>query len=842
MNDPFDMSSLREQLSSLDTAFFSALTKGPDALLAFESQYASLVDVLTQRPVGASVLPYNKVFGLQMVAEAVRDMELFTIGTFSRLVADIDSKPMEALFGDAAYSRSGASCPTYIAHAYRWLLDNIHNPYPCKDEKQAIANASDCDYRQVHLWFSRARSRIGWNKLRKEVFEGRLADMVAAATQVFHGSKSGSTRAPVPQDQQNQFFAIREAAYDLYAHLFNESDTLRVMVSNLRLQTPEARTELSRHGSEMSGVRTRRQRKDPGLQIRELPDQRQNCKRKRGAVGDLFDPGSDVDERPGSGKRTRHAYPTPATTPEPLSRDVSLSPLLDSPVALPHPRKAHVITRVRSTMSENSDACQAPAYPLVAPEVLGHRQSITPPAIIGDLSPDPNRRSTLPSHVNLPDVQVSDEECNLHMSEFGLPAVGVAFRAPGPVREDAEDRRNGEVAQVAFCRTDYTAGVDSPASEPPSAMSSGLTGSSPTKADDLLLDLSSMMTNGIECAPRKRRYGELAPEKRRAVHRPCMVAADIPAGRDQITSVDGDIGSPPTKRRRTLVSSANISSFSGSEDDVMSSSTLAPGCCVQSRIRMRSAKRCTRTRVAGSRLRTGVESPDDPKALLAALQAVEHINGLVSNGGEEDEQREEQATKVEQLTDEDRLGAAPELLPPLHIESFDCSLLSSFTHSRVSSHSEAPRITSATHQAVATPVSVQARFPPLDTSPSCYLEMSTNENYSPCSSGTISPITPADDIQAWGFGETNAYLGMEPGENTLTFDVGVDALADLDLTYLLDDKAFECGSLSSFDLDLPVPLDSNMSYDTFLKNFDGSQPPRVAAPENGLLGPTVAAQ
>jgi hypothetical protein len=69
--------------------------------------------------------------------------------------------------------------------AYRWLLQNIHNPYPSSVQTRIISDVSGTSTAQVEVWFREARDSIGWSKLSHEFFVGSVNATVAAARRVY---------------------------------------------------------------------------------------------------------------------------------------------------------------------------------------------------------------------------------------------------------------------------------------------------------------------------------------------------------------------------------------------------------------------------------------------------------------------------------------------------------------------------------------------------------------------------------------------------------------------------------------------------------------------------------
>lgn len=71
------------------------------------------------------------------------------------------------------------------SHAYRWLMQNIHDPYPNSTQVQIISDVSGASIGQVELSFQEARDSIGWNKLSRDFFAGSVDATVSAARRVY---------------------------------------------------------------------------------------------------------------------------------------------------------------------------------------------------------------------------------------------------------------------------------------------------------------------------------------------------------------------------------------------------------------------------------------------------------------------------------------------------------------------------------------------------------------------------------------------------------------------------------------------------------------------------------
>lgn len=96
--------------------------------------------------------------------------------------------PCHLLFSDPPSS----TIPKILGHqklldsyAYRWLMQNIQDPYPNSVQTRIISDISGTTAAQVELWFKEVRDSIGWSKLSRDFFAGSIKATVAAALRVF---------------------------------------------------------------------------------------------------------------------------------------------------------------------------------------------------------------------------------------------------------------------------------------------------------------------------------------------------------------------------------------------------------------------------------------------------------------------------------------------------------------------------------------------------------------------------------------------------------------------------------------------------------------------------------
>ncbi len=69
--------------------------------------------------------------------------------------------------------------------AYRWLMKNMHNPYPTSTQMQAICCDSMTSVAKAELWFQEVRDSIGWTRLSQDFFRGSIDATITAAKQVY---------------------------------------------------------------------------------------------------------------------------------------------------------------------------------------------------------------------------------------------------------------------------------------------------------------------------------------------------------------------------------------------------------------------------------------------------------------------------------------------------------------------------------------------------------------------------------------------------------------------------------------------------------------------------------
>jgi hypothetical protein len=134
-----------------------------------------------------------------------------------------------------------SSLPPFIEPAYRWLLANIHNPYPSSDTKANIVGSYGCSMNSVAAWFITARRRIGWTTICRKHFNNCRADTVDAASRAL--VKEDPARVLQPAIFHD-FQQMKAAAQELYASTFTKSALAGDLDAVVKDMTEEDRLQL----------------------------------------------------------------------------------------------------------------------------------------------------------------------------------------------------------------------------------------------------------------------------------------------------------------------------------------------------------------------------------------------------------------------------------------------------------------------------------------------------------------------------------------------------------------------------------------------------------------------
>lgn len=219
----------------------SALTKGSDALASYDHCWSTLLKDLSSASLSGNAsdelvsLAHSVAYRISSIASCFLAVESEQEIQTTQLLKDWDTSLREMETPDLSPSHGtvhGASrlpspttpsdhgSPPFLPSAYKWLLDNLHNPYPSAEVKTHIATTSGCSISSINSWFISARRRIGWTSLCRSTFNNCRTDMIDAAYRAF--IKEDSSRRLSSEITQS-FMTIRVAAESLYASTFSKS-------------------------------------------------------------------------------------------------------------------------------------------------------------------------------------------------------------------------------------------------------------------------------------------------------------------------------------------------------------------------------------------------------------------------------------------------------------------------------------------------------------------------------------------------------------------------------------------------------------------------------------------
>ena len=121
---------------------------------------------------------------------------------------------IEGIFASLSLESCRPLSPPVAVSPSRWLLNNLHNPYPPAAVRRAMEESSELGGRPVNEWFARARQRIGWTRLLRDRFNGRRSATIDAAFRAF---VRDHTYSPLDVELSSAFMAVKAHANLVYA-------------------------------------------------------------------------------------------------------------------------------------------------------------------------------------------------------------------------------------------------------------------------------------------------------------------------------------------------------------------------------------------------------------------------------------------------------------------------------------------------------------------------------------------------------------------------------------------------------------------------------------------------
>ncbi|KII94098.1 hypothetical protein PLICRDRAFT_132520 [Plicaturopsis crispa FD-325 SS-3] len=199
-------------------------------------------------------------------------------------------------------------CPPYIASAYKWLVKNLHNPYPTTELKEKIARSSGSSLKTINAWFTSVRRRIGWTKILRKHFNNCRHDMLTAAySYLVEDLSSQSSNKLI----ECEFVQMKLNAEALYAPQFKKSELAGTLDTVLKDLSPEDR-ERQQQAKEMAVFAAQQQKEQERADRRKERALEKATERMR-AASSLPSPASSSREATAEpGESEDDATPPPA--------------------------------------------------------------------------------------------------------------------------------------------------------------------------------------------------------------------------------------------------------------------------------------------------------------------------------------------------------------------------------------------------------------------------------------------------------------------------------------------------------------------------------------------------
>ncbi|KAH0591016.1 Mating-type protein beta1-1 [Termitomyces sp. J132] len=204
-----------------------------DLTTAIESNFLSVSTISTARAFANRVSRWIQTFlDLEVLAEKL--MASLIEETSTVLSTPESSGPPTPLCSSLEHAY-----PLYLQISHKWLIDNIHNPYPSSDVRDRIALESGSTRKDVDNWFIDVRKRIGWNAARKTHFSNKRFDIVNAATRFY----ANDEKLSLSPGAEHALVSIMKNAKDLHSDRFEETTLAIKLAAAVKDLTPETQTE-----------------------------------------------------------------------------------------------------------------------------------------------------------------------------------------------------------------------------------------------------------------------------------------------------------------------------------------------------------------------------------------------------------------------------------------------------------------------------------------------------------------------------------------------------------------------------------------------------------------------
>lgn len=271
---------IRRQLLTAEHDFIGSYEEGTASLETFKHSWCPLVESLASGAVDDDTanLAHDTARRVELLALAFIDFHSEVTSIEHDLLADLDHTFGQLNLGDTTSQQpppdKKSSCTrqatgphslsSYISPACKWLLKNLHNPYPSKETRELISRGTSTSVQSIDTWFLNARRRIGWTGISKRYFHGSKVDTVAAARRAL-SPRNDEDYKPLPANIQMAFIEMEDAAKELYSEKYMKSElagTLDRIVKDMTDGDRERRREQRSREKAVEKLKTDRERED----------------------------------------------------------------------------------------------------------------------------------------------------------------------------------------------------------------------------------------------------------------------------------------------------------------------------------------------------------------------------------------------------------------------------------------------------------------------------------------------------------------------------------------------------------------------------------------------------
>lgn len=223
---------IREQLNTAQAGLLCALS-GEKDLATYHTELTQLLDTISvststaRLDTSTAALARNVAMRVASVTDCLADIKRELRGLsdglqdgWKNVLAKLPASTADQSRASHSQEVSTTANDTtlrhssYLSPAYRWLLDNLDNPYPTAKVKERIASCANCSVASVNSWFMGARRRIGWTAICRQHFDNCRADAVDAA---YRALVKGDASRTVSSEVSEAFLTMKTTAETLYS-------------------------------------------------------------------------------------------------------------------------------------------------------------------------------------------------------------------------------------------------------------------------------------------------------------------------------------------------------------------------------------------------------------------------------------------------------------------------------------------------------------------------------------------------------------------------------------------------------------------------------------------------